>query len=222
MTAYFAPRPRKYKPRIVCFTAHSIVSRTERPAHDHRDLRYHGVRHRVHHFRARFNDAAPLGVASHHEPVYVMKEDKRNQVLIAVHDEARCFLSRLGVDHAAKLDALMALVVRLLRMQLLVGNNPHGESADARVPADQRLAVLRLVFIEAARIDALSPTLPSCRMASRATDHKFRRFLPEQSPALPASFAPTETAAGIPTFQQSIECARDTLRRSARESLPFR
>src|SRR5215475_3523546 len=81
-----------------------------------------------------------------------MKEDNWNQVLVAVHDEASGFFRRFGVDHAAKLNPLAALVVSRLRMQLLVGNDSYSEAADASISAYQGLPVLRLIFIEFAGV----------------------------------------------------------------------
>ena len=129
------------------------MSRAERAADDHRNFRHHGIRNRVHHLRARLDDAAPLGIAAHHKSVHVMEKNQRNQILVAVHDEARRFLRRFGIDHATELDPLVAFVVRSLRVQFLVGDDSHGESANARIAADQRLAIFRLVFVEAAAIE---------------------------------------------------------------------
>ena len=81
-----------------------------------------------------------------------MEKHKRDQVLVAVHDEARGFFGGLGVDDAAELDAFVAFVVGLLRVKFLVGDDAYGEASDARVAADHRFAILRLVLIEAAFI----------------------------------------------------------------------
>ena len=65
---------------------------------------HHGIGDRVHHLGAGADDAAPLGVAAHHEAVYVVQENQRNQVLVAVHDEARGLVGALGINDAAELD----------------------------------------------------------------------------------------------------------------------
>ena len=113
----------------------------------------HRIGNRIHHLRAGFDDAAPLRIAADHESVDVVEENKRNQVLIAVHDEASGLLRRLGIDHAAELNALVAFVIGLLRMQFLIGDDADGEAADSAVSADQCLAVLRLVLVKAAAIE---------------------------------------------------------------------
>jgi len=82
-----------------------------------------------------------------------MKKDQRNQILVAVHDEARGLLGRLRVDHAPKLDALVAFMISLLRVQFLISDDSHGEAADAPVSADESLAILRFVFVKAAAIE---------------------------------------------------------------------
>src|ERR1035437_3096358 len=86
------------------------------------------------------------------EAVEVVKKDERDQVLIAVHDEAGGFFSGLGIDDAAELDALVAFMVGLLRVEFLVGDDAHGEASDTSVAANQGLAILGLVLVEAAFI----------------------------------------------------------------------
>ena len=146
-------RPGKEKARIVGFAAHGVVAGAERAADDHRDFRHHGIGDRVHHLGAGADDAAPLGVAAHHEAVHVVQEDQRNHVLVAVHDEARGLLGAFGIDDAAELDAPVALMIDLLHVQLLVGHDADGIAADARVAAQQRLAILGLVLVEVAAVD---------------------------------------------------------------------
>src|SRR5437764_13012880 len=46
----------------------------------------------------------------------------------------------------------MTLVINLLRMQFLIGDDPHRNTADASIPADHSFAVLRLVLIESAPV----------------------------------------------------------------------
>src|SRR5206468_12717888 len=115
-----------------------------------RDLGHNGIRDRVHHLGSGFDDATPFGVAAYHEAVDVMEEDEWYKILVAVHDEAGGFLGGLGVNHTAELYALVAFVVGLLRVQFLIGYDADRESADTGVAANQGLAVLGLVFIEAA------------------------------------------------------------------------
>jgi hypothetical protein len=78
------------------------------------------------------------------KPFTSWKENQRDQILVAVHDEARGLFGRLGVDHAAELDALVAFVIDLLRVQFLIGDDADGEAADAPVATDQSLAILGL------------------------------------------------------------------------------
>ena len=120
---------------------------------NHGDFRDNGVRHGIHQLRARFDDAAPFRVAAYHEAVDIMKENEGDKVLVAVHDEARGFFGRLGVDDAAKLHAFVAFMIGLVGVQFLIGNDADSESANARVPADNRLAVFGFVFVEAAFVD---------------------------------------------------------------------
>src|SRR5208282_3081357 len=93
---------------------------------------------------------APLGIASHHKAVYVVEKNERDKILVAVHDEAGGLFGGLGVDDAAELDAFVAFMVGLLRVEFLIGDDAYGEASDASVAADQRFAVLGLVFVEAA------------------------------------------------------------------------
>ena len=48
---------------------------------------------------------------------------------------------------------LLPCVIDLLHVQLLVGHDAHGVAADARIAAQQRLAILGLVLVEAAAVD---------------------------------------------------------------------
>jgi len=50
-----------------------------------------------------------------------------DQILIAVHDEARGFFCRLRIDHTAELDALAAFVIGLMGVRFLVGDDAHGK-----------------------------------------------------------------------------------------------
>ena len=77
--------PRENETRIIGLATHRIVTRTEGAADDHRDLWYDRVRDGVYHLRSRFDDASPFCIAAHHESVDVVKEDERDQVLIAIH-----------------------------------------------------------------------------------------------------------------------------------------
>src|SRR5208337_825946 len=137
---------------IIGFAAHGVVPGAERAADDHGDFGNDGVRHCIHHLRSRLDNAAPLGIASHHEAVDVVEKNERDQVLVAVHDEAGGFFGGLGVDDAAELDAFVAFVVSLLRVELLVGNDADGEASDASVAADEGFAILGLVLVEAALV----------------------------------------------------------------------
>ena len=83
--------PREHEARVVGFAAHGVISGTETAAANHRDFWNDAVCHRVHHFCASANDAAPLRVFSDHETVHVVKKNQRNAVLVAIENEARGF-----------------------------------------------------------------------------------------------------------------------------------
>src|SRR5262249_29681917 len=61
--------PGKNEARVVGFAAHGVVTGAETAAADDGNLGYHGVGHRVDHFCASTDDAAPLGVLADHETV---------------------------------------------------------------------------------------------------------------------------------------------------------
>jgi len=82
---------------VVGFAAHGVVSGAEAAAANDGNLWDHTVRHRVHHFCARADDAAPLGVFANHEAVHIVEENERNFVLVAVENEARGFFRGFGV-----------------------------------------------------------------------------------------------------------------------------
>ena len=105
------------------------------------------------HLRAGADNAAPLRIATHHEAVDVMQEDERNQVLIAVHDEARRLFRTLGINHAAELNPLFPRLAGMRLVGLLVGDDPYREATDPAISAKHRLAVIRLVFVEFRTVD---------------------------------------------------------------------
>ena len=118
-----------------------------------RDLGHGGVGDGGDHLGSGADDAAPFRVAADHEAVDVVQKDQRNQVLVAVHDEARGFFGALGVDDAAEFDALFAGVAGLGLRRFLVGDDADGDSADAGVAADEGAAVVGAVFVELAAVD---------------------------------------------------------------------
>ena len=146
-------RPGEHKTRVVSLATHRVVSGAKGSADDHGDLWHHRIRHRIHHLGPSFDNPAPLRIASHHEAVDIVEKDQRDQILIAVHDEARCLLCRLGINHAAKFNSLASFVVGLLGVHFLIGDNAYGKPANARVSTDHGLAVFRLILIEAAAIN---------------------------------------------------------------------
>jgi hypothetical protein len=70
-----------------------------------------------------------------HEAVDIVKKDERNQILIAVHDEARGLRSTLGIDHAAKLDPLLPRLAGMRLVGFLIGDNPYREAANSAISA---------------------------------------------------------------------------------------
>src|SRR3989441_3917027 len=145
--------PGKNEARVIGLAAHRVVARAETPAEDHADFGHHAVRHRIHHLGARADDAAPFRLFADHKPIDVVQKNKRHQVLVAVEDEARGFRRRFRVDYAAELDALLARTAShcrddALHVFLLVGDDADGPAADARVPAEHRLAVFGAVLLK--------------------------------------------------------------------------
>src|SRR5262249_31312910 len=134
-------------------TAHGVVPGAKRTADNQGNLRHYRIRYRVHHLRSSFDDAAPLGVTAYHEAIDIMKKDQRNQILVAVHDEARSLLGGFGINHSAKFHALMAFMVCLLRVQFLIGDDPDCEPSNPRISTNNGLAIFRLVFVKRAAID---------------------------------------------------------------------
>src|SRR6266850_911671 len=61
--------PGEYETWVVSFAAHRVVTSAKTAAADDGNFRHHTVRHRVDHFCARANDAAPFGVFADHEPI---------------------------------------------------------------------------------------------------------------------------------------------------------
>ena len=121
------------------------------------DLRHHAGADRGNHLCAGANDARPLRILAHHEAVDVVQKDQRDQILIAIHDEAGRLLRALGIDDAADLNAFGAGCRAhgdgLILVGLLIGDNADGVAADARIAAQNGAAEVRLVFVELAAVD---------------------------------------------------------------------
>ena len=69
--------------------------------------------------------------------------------LVAVHDKARGLVGAVGVNDAAHLNALFFRA----HLQTLIGHDADRPAPDPRISRDERLAVVRLVFIDRIRID---------------------------------------------------------------------
>src|SRR5437868_2267128 len=111
------------------------MSGAERAAYDEADFGNDGIGNRAHHLGPGADDAAPLRVASHHKSVDVVDKNQWNQVLVAIHDEARSLFRRLGVNHTAKFHALLTIMPDGLLMSFLIGNHADGIASDAGVTA---------------------------------------------------------------------------------------
>src|SRR6201999_1438280 len=108
----------------------------------------------VDHFGAGADDAAPLGIFADHEAVDVVQENQRDAVLVAVHDEACGLFGGFSVDDAAELDAFLIGTARKRGDVLfLIGDDADGPAANARVSAQNGLAVFGAVFLELAGVD---------------------------------------------------------------------
>src|SRR5882724_4883774 len=130
-------RPGEHEARIVGFAAHGVVSGAEAAAANHGDLWYDAVRHGVYHFRAGANDAAPFGVFTDHEAVYVVEKNQRDAILVAVENKARGFFRGFGVNHAAKFHALLVRTAReRLHVFFLVRDDSDGPASNARIAAE--------------------------------------------------------------------------------------
>src|SRR5579862_4068300 len=154
-------RPRKNKSRVVSLSAHRIVPGSETPPANHRNLRHHAIRHGIYHLRPRANNAAPFRLFPHHEPIHVVKENQRNQILIAIQNKPRRFICRLGINHAAKLNSLLSRPRRSHRnVLLLIRHDPHRPAANARKSTQHRLPILGAILLELAAIHNPRDDLP--------------------------------------------------------------
>src|SRR5579875_689039 len=137
------------------------MARAETSSADHCDLGYDAVGDDIDHFRPGTNDAAPFRLFTHHEAVYVVEENQRDKVLVAIHDKPRGLLRCICINHAAELHPLFSAFVRDgLDGFLLIGDNAHCPAADSRVAAQERLAVLGAVFVKPAAVHYARNDLP--------------------------------------------------------------
>ena len=90
-----------------------------------------------------------------------MQKHQRNAVLVAVHDKARGFFRRFGINHAAKFHALLVRAAcQRLHMLFLIGHDSDGPASDARIAAQNRLSILGAIFIELAGVHDARNDLP--------------------------------------------------------------
>ena len=141
-------RPRHDQARVVGLAAHRVVARAERVARDDGELRDDRVGDGVDHLRAVLDDAAVLGARADHEAGHVLEEHQRDALLVAVHDEPRGLVGRVGVDHPARLHLVGVRLLARLRLDdlPLVGDDAHAPPVDAGVAAEERLAVASFVL----------------------------------------------------------------------------
>ncbi len=142
-------RPGNDKSRIIRLAAHRVIACAKRSSHDHRDLRHNGIAHHVHQLGAAANDSAFFCVATDHEPADVLEKNDRQIRLVAVHDEARCFVRAVGINDTAHLDSFLFGP----DLHALVGNNSHGPAIDTGIRGHERFAVIGLVFVERIFVD---------------------------------------------------------------------
>jgi len=77
-------------------------------------------------------------------PLTSWKKKDRQIRLVAVHDEARCFVRAVGINDTAHLDSFLFGP----DLHALVGNNSHGPAIDTGIRGHERFAVIGLVFIQ--------------------------------------------------------------------------
>src|SRR5579883_1447075 len=93
-----------------------------------------------------------LGILTDHEAIHVLNEENRHTDLIAVHHKAGRFLSGIDVDDTAELKRAL----RRLHALLLIRNHADRAASESAKAAYERLAVVRLVFIERGVIEQQS------------------------------------------------------------------
>src|SRR5262249_4968919 len=136
--------PREDESRVEGLAAQRVVAGTVRTAGDECQFRHHAVGDRVHELRAGPHDAVLLGLLPHHEAVTVLDEQERHAQLITVHYEPCGLVRGVDIDHTTELNRAF----RRLYALLLICHNPDALAAELPPPAHERLAVIRLVFVE--------------------------------------------------------------------------
>src|SRR5256884_87140 len=146
---HYAMCGKAYEPGIIRFPAHRVMSGAEAATANHGNLGDHAVGHGIDHFRARADDAAPLGVLADHKAVHIVQKHKWDTVLVTVHNEASGFLGRFGINYSAKFHAFLVRSARLrLHVLLLVGDKTNCPPANSRIAAEQRFAVFGSILVE--------------------------------------------------------------------------
>ncbi len=149
ITAQRALGQAKMKPRIERFAAQRVIARSITAADDDGNFRHAAVGNRVDQFRPGSDDARLLGIPPHHKAVHILQKQDRRPSLVAVHHKAGGFLGGVVIDHAAELQPRF----RRMHRMMLARDHAHRKPAQLGVSANQRAAVLGLVFLKTARID---------------------------------------------------------------------
>ena len=111
-----------------------------------------------------------------------MQKHNRNLPLIAIHNEPRRLVRRVIINHARHIHTLATALTAphlALRDLLLIRHNPARVSANFRVPAHDRLAEIRFVFIK------ITPLLQERGRGEVARAHnrfRIRQSLPSPRP----------------------------------------
>ena len=137
------------EPWVVCLAAHGVIPRAIAVAHHDGEFGDHAVGHRVDHLGAVLDDAAMFRFGPDHEAGDVLQEHQRHIALVAGHDETGGLVCAVGVNHPAKLKA----VLLAFHHRALVGHNADAPPVDARIPTHQGFSVPGFVLGETVLVD---------------------------------------------------------------------
>src|SRR5262249_39616006 len=121
------------------------IAGPRRMVHGQDNLGHEGRGHRFDKARARTNDSRVLSFRSNHETRDILNEKQRGPVTIAGVDKVSDFLSRLGVDNAAK---LWRASCRVAKHTANVCNHADLYAANARMSGDDLFRIVCLKLVE--------------------------------------------------------------------------
>src|SRR5690606_2712173 len=145
----FGTGPSNNQSRIVCFSAHCIISGAVTVANQNCKFWNNAVANGIYHFCAILYNPTVLTFATNHKTGNVLQKDQRDFLLVAICNKSRCFISAVAINHAAKLHfARLGFGFCSFYQSTLIGNNSNGPTVNASITSKDCLSIAFFIFFK--------------------------------------------------------------------------